>query len=122
MFGNEQFFSCFDSFLVTSFKGPDDEVFNQVLKKQKLGPTTELTTKTDFPTQSWQPKVQTPFYVPPGEVPRKIEIERSVLVQCCLIDYASDVALFFFLQLPLLIETRFDATSRFLYLRHAQLS
>lgn len=67
---------AFYVFPVNTFKGPEAEQFRQILKKQKLGPTTELTTKTDFSAQSWKPKVQTPFYVPPAELPRKIEIER----------------------------------------------
>ncbi|XP_076826201.1 dynein axonemal heavy chain 1-like isoform X3 [Clavelina lepadiformis] len=62
---------------VTTFQPPDEETFQNILKEQQFGPTTKLTTKTDFPTQAWQPKVQTPYYVPPGEVPRKIEIERG---------------------------------------------
>ena len=32
----------------------------------------------DFPDSAYQPKVQLPFFTPPGECPRKIEIERSV--------------------------------------------
>lgn len=54
----------------------DDEEFDQQIKRQKYGPTSELTTKTDFPVQAWQPKVQTPYYVPPGQTPRRVEIER----------------------------------------------
>ena len=54
----------------------DDQEFEVQIKRQKYGPTTELTTKTDFPVQAWQPKVQTPYYVPPGETPRRVEIER----------------------------------------------
>ena len=65
---------------MTTFQPPDEETFQNILKEQQFGPTTKLTTKTDFPTQAWQPKVQTPYYVPPGEVPRKIEIERFASV------------------------------------------
>ncbi|XP_077969677.1 dynein axonemal heavy chain 1-like isoform X2 [Styela clava] len=60
---------------VTTFEADDDE-FEHQIKRQKYGPTTELSTKTDFPVRAWQPKVQTPYYVPPGHTPRKIEIER----------------------------------------------
>uniref|UniRef100_H2XKT8 Dynein heavy chain 1, axonemal-like n=2 Tax=Ciona intestinalis TaxID=7719 RepID=H2XKT8_CIOIN len=62
---------------VTTFNTPDETTYNSLVQRQQFGPTTELTTKTDFPTQAWQPKVQTPFYVPPGDPPRKIEIERG---------------------------------------------
>ncbi|XP_078481026.1 dynein axonemal heavy chain 1-like isoform X3 [Ciona intestinalis] len=62
---------------VTTFHPPDETTYNSLVQRQQFGPTTELTTKTDFPTQAWQPKVQTPFYVPPGDPPRKIEIERG---------------------------------------------
>ncbi len=30
----------------------------------------------DYPEKSFQPKVQRPYFTPPGECPRKIEIER----------------------------------------------
>ena len=62
-------------FVVGTFDSPDIGQFNAIIDSQK-GPTTQLTTKTDFPLKSWQPKVQTPYYVAPGELPRKIEIER----------------------------------------------
>lgn len=65
-------------YLVTTFKRVGEEEFNDQIKRQRYGPTTELTTKTDFPAQAWQPKVQTPYYIPPGQTPRKIEIERYV--------------------------------------------
>lgn len=32
----------------------------------------------DFPEKSWEPKVQLPYKAEPGQVPRKIEIERLV--------------------------------------------
>ena len=30
----------------------------------------------DFPEKAWEPKVQLPYNAEPGQVPRKIEIER----------------------------------------------
>lgn len=35
-----------------------------------------MLTQVDFPLQAYEPKVQVPFLVLPGECPRKIEIER----------------------------------------------
>ncbi|XP_060076356.1 dynein axonemal heavy chain 1-like, partial [Ylistrum balloti] len=59
---------------VTTFdENPD--VLNK-LQKQVYGPSSEITTISDFPRQASEPKVQLPFYTKPGECPRKIEIER----------------------------------------------
>ena len=33
-------------------------------------------TLQDYPLESWKPKVQMPFYTPPGNTPRKVAIER----------------------------------------------
>lgn len=46
------------------------------MEQQIIGATTRLLTQTDFPLQSYEPKVQVPFQVLPGQCPRKIEIER----------------------------------------------
>ena len=35
-----------------------------------------ITLLQDFPAMSWEPKVQLPYKAEPGQVPRKIEIER----------------------------------------------
>nr|XP_009665828.1 PREDICTED: dynein heavy chain 1, axonemal [Struthio camelus australis] len=59
---------------VTTFKTPDD--FGSCLKKQVIGPTTEILIKSDFPLQAFKPKVQIPFQRLPGQCPRKVEIER----------------------------------------------
>ncbi|NXJ01758.1 DYH1 protein, partial [Psophia crepitans] len=59
---------------VTTFKMPED--FGSVLDKQVIGPTTENLIKSDFPVQSFQPKVQIPFQGLPGQLSRKIEVER----------------------------------------------
>ena len=51
-----------------------------VLKKAKLaaiGATTEDTQKSDFNKESYKPKVQIPFTVPPGNKPRRVQIERD---------------------------------------------
>ncbi|NXM70065.1 DYH1 protein, partial [Serilophus lunatus] len=58
----------------TQFKMPED--FKIVLDKQAVGPTTEIFTESDFPVQSFKPKVQMPFQRVPGQCPRKVEIER----------------------------------------------
>uniref|UniRef100_A0A8B9M6P2 Dynein axonemal heavy chain 1 n=1 Tax=Accipiter nisus TaxID=211598 RepID=A0A8B9M6P2_9AVES len=60
--------------LVTTFRMPED--FGSVLDKQVIGPTTENLIKSDFPVQSFKPKVQIAFQGLPGQCPRKIEVER----------------------------------------------
>ncbi|KAM9533492.1 LOW QUALITY PROTEIN: dynein axonemal heavy chain 1 [Guaruba guarouba] len=59
---------------VTTFRMPED--LGSVLDKQVMGPTTENLPKSDFPVQSYNPKVQIPYQVLPGQCPRSIEIER----------------------------------------------
>uniref|UniRef100_A0A8C5ZKT2 Dynein axonemal heavy chain 1 n=1 Tax=Marmota marmota marmota TaxID=9994 RepID=A0A8C5ZKT2_MARMA len=59
---------------VETFKVPDD--FEECIEQQSIGSTTKLLTQTDFPPQAYEPKVQVPFQVLPGQCPRKIEIER----------------------------------------------
>ncbi|XP_050390512.1 dynein axonemal heavy chain 1 [Patella vulgata] len=62
--------------LVTTFKVPTTEVLEKELEEHVYGPSTELTTVTDFSLKASEPKVQLPFYTQPGDCPRKIEIER----------------------------------------------
>ncbi|XP_040850525.1 dynein heavy chain 1, axonemal [Ochotona curzoniae] len=59
---------------VSTFKMPED--FEERIKRQRIGPTTQLLTQTDFPLQAYEPKVQVPYRVLPGQCPRKLEIER----------------------------------------------
>ncbi|XP_051667332.1 dynein axonemal heavy chain 1 [Manacus candei] len=59
---------------VTQFKMPED--FKSVLDKQVVGPSTETFSESDFPVQSFKPKVQIPFERLPGQSPRKVEVER----------------------------------------------
>ncbi|XP_054451580.1 dynein axonemal heavy chain 1 [Pteronotus mesoamericanus] len=59
---------------VRTFEVPED--FEERLEQQHIGPTTQLLTQADFPLQAYEPKVQVPFLVLPGQCPRKIEIER----------------------------------------------
>ncbi|XP_063674391.1 dynein axonemal heavy chain 1-like isoform X3 [Bolinopsis microptera] len=58
----------------SSFKIPDD--FDEQLEKQIYGPSTQIAQNTDYPMSSWEPKVQMPYYTPPGNTPRKVAIER----------------------------------------------
>lgn len=60
--------------LVTTFRMPED--FGSVLDKQVIGPTTESLIKSDFPVQSFKPKVQIAFQGAPRQCPREIEVER----------------------------------------------
>lgn len=59
---------------VESFKVPED--FQERVEQQRIGTTTRQHTQTDFPVQAYEPKVQVPFHVLPGQCPRKTEIER----------------------------------------------
>ncbi|XP_077133083.1 dynein axonemal heavy chain 1 isoform X2 [Ranitomeya variabilis] len=59
---------------VSSFVAPSD--FGPLLDKQVCGPTTKVLVKSDFSKRGYEPKVQLPFTVPPGQCPRKIELER----------------------------------------------
>jgi dynein heavy chain len=52
------------------------------VEQQCIGSTTRLLTHTDFPLRAYEPKVQVPFQVLPGQCPRKIEIERYAGVGC----------------------------------------
>lgn len=62
---------------VESFKVPED--FQERVEQQHIGTTTRLHTQTDFPLQAYEPKVQVPFHVLPGQCPRKTEIERYAM-------------------------------------------
>uniref|UniRef100_A0A8D2DP18 Dynein axonemal heavy chain 1 n=1 Tax=Sciurus vulgaris TaxID=55149 RepID=A0A8D2DP18_SCIVU len=59
---------------VDTFELPND--FKERIEQQSIGSTTKQLTQTDFPLQAYEPKVQVPFQVLPGQCPRKIEIER----------------------------------------------
>ncbi|XP_032892704.1 dynein heavy chain 1, axonemal [Amblyraja radiata] len=59
---------------VSAFHGPEN--IGTHLESQVYGSDTELHTRTDFTLRSFQPKVQIPFQVAPGQRPRKLEIER----------------------------------------------
>lgn len=58
------------------------ENFGELLEQQHIGPTTQLLTRADFPLQAYEPKVQVPFLVLPGQCPRKTEIERYGWAGC----------------------------------------
>ncbi|NXG41665.1 DYH1 protein, partial [Psilopogon haemacephalus] len=60
---------------VTTFKMPED--LQSILDKQMIGPTTENLIKSDFPAQSYRPKVQIAFHRCPGQCRRAIEVERK---------------------------------------------
>lgn len=63
---------------VKTFKGPmSSKALSSLLKDQVHGPTTAPITVSDFPKKAWEPKVQLPYQAEPGQVPRKIEIERQ---------------------------------------------
>uniref|UniRef100_A0A8C2YBK7 Dynein axonemal heavy chain 1 n=1 Tax=Coturnix japonica TaxID=93934 RepID=A0A8C2YBK7_COTJA len=60
---------------VTTFKMPENTV--SLLDAQVIGPTSEHLIESDFPEQSFKPKVQIAFETLPGKCPRTIEIERK---------------------------------------------
>ncbi|XP_053845413.1 dynein axonemal heavy chain 1 [Vidua macroura] len=60
---------------VTKFRMPGN--FKSLLEKQVVGPSTEILAESDFPEQSFKPKVQMPFKRVPGQNPRKVEVERK---------------------------------------------
>ncbi|NXN94695.1 DYH1 protein, partial [Rhinopomastus cyanomelas] len=59
---------------VTTFRTPED--FESILNKQVIGPTTQKLVESDFPEQSFKPKVQIAFQRLPGQCPRDIAVER----------------------------------------------
>nr|WAW84827.1 axonemal dynein heavy chain 1 [Halisarca dujardinii] len=59
---------------VSQFTVPDS--FDELLKSQIHGPTTQLISAKDFAKRSWNPKVQVAFDTQSGMTPRKLEIER----------------------------------------------
>ncbi|KAJ8259834.1 hypothetical protein GJAV_G00174010 [Gymnothorax javanicus] len=59
---------------VTTFKTPVD--LKNLLAKERHGPSTQRLLQTDFARGGYTAKVQLPFKVQPGELPRKLEIER----------------------------------------------
>ncbi|XP_023791251.1 dynein heavy chain 1, axonemal [Cyanistes caeruleus] len=59
---------------VTRFKMPGN--FKSLLDNQMVGLSTEILDESDFPVQSFNPKVQMPFERLPGKNPRKVEVER----------------------------------------------
>ncbi|NXF14818.1 DYH1 protein, partial [Rhodinocichla rosea] len=59
---------------VTKFKVPAN--FKSLMEDQMVGPSTEILAESDFPEQSFKPKVQMPFKRVPGQNPRKVEVER----------------------------------------------
>ncbi|XP_075039903.1 dynein axonemal heavy chain 1 [Mixophyes fleayi] len=59
---------------VSSFETPEN--LQSYLDKQVSYPTTEVLVKSDFSERGYEPKVQLSFTVPPGQCPRKLELER----------------------------------------------
>ncbi|KAI1890876.1 hypothetical protein AGOR_G00158120 [Albula goreensis] len=59
---------------VTTFTTPVD--LESLLAKEKHGPSTQRLLQTDFSQGGYTAKVQLPFSSQPGELPRKLEIER----------------------------------------------
>lgn len=61
---------------VNTFNMIDKEVLREHLKNQVHGATTEVILTSEFTTEGYLPKVFLPFYTPPGELPRKVQIDR----------------------------------------------
>ena len=54
-----------------------DELKNH-LKEQVHGATTEIIKATDFTSSGYLPKCFLPYYSPPGQLPRKVQIDRFI--------------------------------------------
>jgi dynein heavy chain len=61
---------------VNAFDEIDPEEFKRLLQEQIHGATTEIIKLTDFTMQGYLPKCFLPFYTPPGQLPRKVQIDR----------------------------------------------
>ncbi|PAA53111.1 hypothetical protein BOX15_Mlig009546g3, partial [Macrostomum lignano] len=61
--------------MVDTFEPPEN-LLEQITEQTDHGPTTKLTELSDFPLKAYEPKVQLPFYTPPGQRPRRVEVER----------------------------------------------
>ncbi|XP_064629143.1 dynein axonemal heavy chain 1-like isoform X2 [Lineus longissimus] len=59
-----------------SISDADPALLKDNLDATQYGPSTQMKAISDFPIESYEPKVQLPFFTPPGQCPRKIEIER----------------------------------------------
>lgn len=62
--------------LVHSFEPIDLEELKIHLSNQIHGATTEVIKITDFTINGYLPKCFLPFYTPPGQLPRKVQIDR----------------------------------------------
>lgn len=49
---------------------------NERIIQESHGATTEIIRVTEFTVEGYLPKVFLPFYTPPGELPRKVQIDR----------------------------------------------
>ncbi|XP_072521546.1 dynein axonemal heavy chain 1 [Salminus brasiliensis] len=58
----------------STFQTPTD-LFN-ILERDRHGPTTQILQQSDFSSRGYTAKVQLPYRCSPGQMPRKIEIER----------------------------------------------
>lgn len=83
-------------FVVTTFKTSSGQC--KPVEKDKYGPTSQQTQTSYFCRGGDKPKVQMPYQTIPGQIPRKLEIERFVLLVlsyvCTMYDRSS---LFYFL-------------------------
>jgi len=65
--------------LVSSTNKTDRHGITEILLKVALNTIIIIFLFQDFPRNSYEPKVQLPFYTKPGDCPRKIEVERFVI-------------------------------------------
>lgn len=62
--------------LVSACEPIDQDELNAHLKEEVHGATTEIIKATDFTTNGYLPKCFLPYYSPPGQLPRKVQIDR----------------------------------------------
>ena len=62
--------------LVNAYDPIDNNELKNHLKTQVHGATTEIIKATDFTTNGYLPKCFLPYYSAPGQLPRKVQIDR----------------------------------------------
>lgn len=63
-------------FKVRAFEPIEFDELKLHLSKHVHGATTEIIKITDFTDNGYLPKCFLPFYTPPGQLPRKVQIDR----------------------------------------------
>lgn len=70
--------------LVTTFKTSSGQ--SKLVERDNHGPTSQQSQASYFCCGGDKPKVQMPYKTIPGQIPRKLEIERYVMFVCTMYD------------------------------------